>query len=59
MVSTDGKIAAVFGLLGIALWLAALMVSDNRLLRLALLLGVGLVLPITINKLRARYPSLP
>ncbi|MFO7926356.1 MAG: hypothetical protein ACQET5_11865 [Halobacteriota archaeon] len=53
MASTDGKIATAFGLLGIGLWLLALQFSDNRLLRLGVLLGVGLVLPVLINTLRS------
>jgi thiol:disulfide interchange protein len=57
MAITDGKIATAFGLLGIGLWLLALEFSDSRLLRLALLVGVGMVLPIIINKLRARSGS--
>ncbi|MDR9380850.1 MAG: hypothetical protein RI560_04155 [Natronomonas sp.] len=55
MASVDGKIATAFGLLGIGLWLLALQFSDNRLLRLALLIGVGMVLPILINTIRARF----
>lgn len=52
MVSRETKVTAGFVLLAVVLWAAASTVTENRLVQLAVLVGVGVVLPMALNQRR-------
>lgn len=57
MVSTDTKIVAVFVVLAVALWYGSTAFIDDTAISLAILIGVGIVLPTIINEWRASTNS--
>jgi thiol:disulfide interchange protein len=52
MVSINTKIAALFVVLAIVLWLVTSQVTENTVIQFAVLLGVGAILPTLINEWR-------
>lgn len=52
MLSTSGKITAVCLAAGIVGWYASTQLTDNPYLQIAVLIGIGIVLPTAINELR-------
>ncbi|MDL5361607.1 hypothetical protein [Halalkalicoccus sp. NIPERK01] len=54
MVSTDTWITAVCVVLAVVLWYGTRLTIDSRTAAIAVLIGVGLVVPLGINGLRAR-----
>jgi hypothetical protein len=52
-VSTDTKITALFVVLGLVVWYGSRFVVESRLLRFALLIGVGVIVPTLLTELRA------
>ncbi|WP_336024240.1 hypothetical protein [Halobellus salinisoli] len=53
MVSTDSLTVTVFAVIGVVLWYASTSVTDSSAIRLAVLIGVGVVVPALINQYRA------
>ncbi|WP_331236316.1 hypothetical protein [Natronorarus salvus] len=54
MVSTDTQITAVFVVLAVVLWYVTTGLTDSTIAALAVLIGVGLVLPLGIRSWRHR-----
>lgn len=52
MISTSGKISAICLVGGLIGWYASTQVTDNPYVQLAVLLGIGVVLPTAINEFR-------
>lgn len=50
MVSREAKVTAGFVLLAIILWVGVSTVTENRLLQLATLVGVGVVIPMALTQ---------
>ncbi|MCL7416498.1 MAG: hypothetical protein M8354_01490 [Halalkalicoccus sp.] len=54
MVSSDTQVTAVFVVLAVVLWYATVQNSDSDVLAWAVLLGIGVLLPLGINGWRAQ-----
>lgn len=54
MVSRDTKVTAAFVALAFVLWLPAQEFTDSSWVLLAVLLGIGVVLPTALNEARNR-----
>lgn len=54
MVSTDTWITVACVVVAVALWYATRAAVDSRIAAIAVLIGVGLVVPLGINGFRAR-----
>ncbi|WP_203229149.1 hypothetical protein [Halobellus captivus] len=54
MVSTDSVTVTVFAVIGVVLWYASASFTDSSVVRLAVLIGVGVVIPTLINQYRER-----
>jgi len=52
MVSKNTRIMGVFVIVGIVLWYASTIVTENMAIQGAILLGVGIILPTLINEWR-------
>ena len=52
MVSKDTQIVAVFVVLAVALWYGAMAVTEDTIIGLAILIGVGIIIPTIINEWR-------
>lgn len=54
LAGTDIKKTAVFVVLDVVLWYRSRVVTESQPVRLALLLGVGVIAPMVVNGLRGR-----
>lgn len=54
MVSTDTQITAAFVVIAVVLWYLTRQATENVVLSLVVLIGVGLVIPLAITGWRAR-----
>ncbi|WP_156105691.1 hypothetical protein [Halobellus rufus] len=54
MALTDRQIVTAFAVLGVGLWYASRSVTDSSAVRLAVLIGVGVVVPTLVNQYRSR-----
>lgn len=52
MVSRETKTTAAFVVLAIVLWIAVSAVTENRLVQWGVLIAVGVVLPMALNRWR-------
>jgi fatty acid desaturase len=52
MVSSDTKVTAAFVVAALVLWLLAQRFTDSSWVLLAILLGIGVVLPTALNEMR-------
>ncbi len=57
MVSKDTQIVAIFVVLAVVLWYGSMAIIGDTILSLAILIGVGIVLPTLINEWRASANS--
>jgi hypothetical protein len=57
MVSKNTKITTLFVILGVILWLVPTQVTDNLVIQLAVLFGVGVVLPLIFTERNRRATS--